>query len=64
MITGGHHTEATKRKIAESHRGIKFSPSRKRNMKAAALRRAARERDELARLRARLAEYEQREASA
>lgn len=56
---GFKHSEATKRKMAESHRGIKFSPSRKRNMKAAALRREAQRRA----MEARLREYEQRETS-
>jgi hypothetical protein len=60
MRKGEHHSETTKRKMADAHRGIKFSPSRRRNMKAAGLKREARRRE----MEARLREYEQKEAKA
>ncbi len=64
MSMKGHkHTEATKRQMSEAHRGVTFSAERKAIHSAAAKRRYARERAEDAALRARLAEYEQRETS-
>jgi NUMOD3 motif len=62
-MKGHKHSEETKRQMSRSHTGIKFSDERKAIMSAAAKRREARRRREDAELRARLAEYEQRETS-